>query len=408
MTFPDTATTRFTQYALGFTCLLILCALIPRIYSFLPALLGVTGSAWLYMQYRIRPYFDKQALITIITLVVMAGLSIIWSIEPAKATKVTLKIAAICLPAILCASVLRYAMPSRGTIALAVSFCIAATFCSTELAFDFPLYRIINDLPSEGGVYGPQMNRPMVILTFLLPLVAYAAYKKHKNFLIPLLCLICFAPALYLTDSQSAIIGLPIIAITACLPLRFKATWILLATTLTIAIFAAPFVIPPVFDNAHEHFAANPFLGNGGAWAGHRLEIWDAIATMIHEKPFLGYGVEAIRYTTNLPLDNLYHEGKTTLHPHNFTLQFWVEYGVVGAVMCAVLLNAIFYRLYTYRHLPATRWVLASFHIVIVLSAVGWGIWQSWWMGLLGFTYALGAALIYSEKENTKSISANA
>ena len=81
----------------------------------------------------------------------------------------------------------------------------------------------------------------------------------------------------------------------------------------------------------------------------HRLLIWQFVTQRIFEKPFLGWGVNTARqipgggekYTLKVDTPNnkkivLFRESFLPLHPHNASLQIWLELGAVGAIIIAV------------------------------------------------------------------------
>ena len=82
-------------------------------------------------------------------------------------------------------------------------------------------------------------------------------------------------------------------------------------------------------------FAGAPFFAellNASGWQNaawlpessrHRVEIWNAVADLIVQKPLLGWGFDASRAIgVGVPL-----------HPHNASLQVLLELGAVGGVI---------------------------------------------------------------------------
>jgi O-antigen ligase len=74
------------------------------------------------------------------------------------------------------------------------------------------------------------------------------------------------------------------------------------------------------------------------------------------------------------------------LHPHNAPLQVWLELGVPGAVLFALLVALLWYAL------ASATWPLlfsSAAGVSLTTAFVGcfatYGIWQEWWLGALWF-----------------------
>ena len=79
--------------------------------------------------------------------------------------------------------------------------------------------------------------------------------------------------------------------------------------------------------------------------AGHRLLIWSFAGDRIAERPLAGWGLDSSR-TIPGGRDPI-RPGETwmPLHPHNAPLQLWLELGVPGAVLFALLVALAWYAL---------------------------------------------------------------
>lgn len=121
--------------------------------------------------------------------------------------------------------------------------------------------------------------------------------------------------------------------------------------------------------------------------AGHRLLIWSFAGDRIAERPLAGWGLDASR---SIPggKDSV-RPGETwlPLHPHNMPLQLWLELGVPGAVLFALLVALAWHAL------AAAAWPRlfgttagASLAIALIACFTTYGIWQEWWLGTLWFS----------------------
>lgn len=116
------------------------------------------------------------------------------------------------------------------------------------------------------------------------------------------------------------------------------------------------------------------------SWA-QRMGYWTFAVERISERPWTGWGVDASR--TFSP--------HIQLHPHNGPLQLWLELGVVGAALAALILALIFRRTS-----PGTRSLLAcgcaaSAAVYVLFGSVSFGVWQEWWLALGALTASFAA-----------------
>ena len=121
--------------------------------------------------------------------------------------------------------------------------------------------------------------------------------------------------------------------------------------------------------------------------AGHRLLIWSFAGDRIAEHPLVGWGLDSSR-TIPGGRDPI-RPGETwlPLHPHNAPLQLWLELGVPGAVLFALLVA------HAWLALGDARWprlfVAAaggSLAIALIACVAAYGIWEEWWLGTLWFS----------------------
>jgi O-antigen ligase len=118
--------------------------------------------------------------------------------------------------------------------------------------------------------------------------------------------------------------------------------------------------------------------------AEHRLLIWSFVGDRIAERPLEGWGLDAARAIPGggEPI----RQGQTwlPLHPHNAPLQLWLELGVPGAVLGALVVAQLWLAL------AAACWprpfaaaAAGSLAAALVASLGTYGIWQEWWLGTL-------------------------
>ena len=116
------------------------------------------------------------------------------------------------------------------------------------------------------------------------------------------------------------------------------------------------------------------------SWA-ERLRIWSFVAERFAEHPWRGAGLDASR---TFP-------GIVPLHPHNAPLQLWFELGVPGALLGVTAWIWIWRRIETLADRDRLFAAVASATatVYILISAVGFGLWQEWWLCVGAFAMLL-------------------
>jgi len=121
--------------------------------------------------------------------------------------------------------------------------------------------------------------------------------------------------------------------------------------------------------------------------AGHRLWIWSFVGNRIAERPLAGWGLDASRSIPGGKDPIRPGETWLPLHPHNAPLQLWLELGVPGAAVFALIVG------YLWHALAVAPWSQmfaaaagASLATALIACGAAYGIWQEWWLGVLWFS----------------------
>lgn len=133
---------------------------------------------------------------------------------------------------------------------------------------------------------------------------------------------------------------------------------------LAIVILLSPWVVLALggaLEWAGDHM--------GASWAA-RLDIWSFTAEQTLRHPIFGWGLDASRAFQPF-----------MLHPHSAPMQIWLELGLVGAVLFAVVWFLIFRRA-----AAIGPQGLAAAVAYFVIGALSFGVWQEWWLGLAAMT----------------------
>jgi O-antigen ligase len=222
-----------------------------------------------------------------------------------------------------------------------------------------------------------RVSYPLAVWAAPLTLAMTRSRWPH---LAPVLAATIFLACLAL--GKDATVAALIIALGAYLAVRYggqKAIWACMcACALYFAL--APLVVALVLD--HLHLAANgaPQVGKM-SWAA-RLDIWRLAERLIEQKPFTGWGLDASRTIAGIPL-----------HPHNAALQIWLELGLPGAAIAAVVFSWMFYGIGELQaEDPAMAGAAAgAVAAYLVIGALSFGVWQEWWLALGALTAGMVA-----------------
>jgi len=118
----------------------------------------------------------------------------------------------------------------------------------------------------------------------------------------------------------------------------------------------------------------------------HRLYIWQFSMGKIMEHPLLGWGFDASPF---IPGGHDLIAGRSQdywrylpLHTHNSIIQLWLELGILGPILLAVIFaGAVF----AVRKSSLPVGAKASLTAIIIgyftIGLTGFGIWQFWWIG---------------------------
>lgn len=394
-------------------CLVTLIASIaPRALSFAPALIGFLG---LIAYKPIRgtwPRLTKRAFVWSIAICSLACISSLWAIDPDLVLQRSTKMALILIPGAALFTLIR-ALPTIDTQHLSLIFTITTLtlglIISTDLYMDGTLHKYLHNVAQDTEFNFSNLNRSVVVYTTFLfitvPTIIFAQHSRYRKglwlSLVAIVSVLIFAK----TESQSSQLALLIGGILfIAFPYKRKTAWYVLALTLFTTIVMAPFAAQFLFQNATTYLMEHNWFQNG--FAGNRLEIWDFISRYALQNPIYGFGIEATRAVEAFDTQMLYHPTQTILHPHNFALQLWIEFGIVGVIFSILffgyLLAQIQKTIGPKHYTVSAKLAIPLLFAVIAVSSTGYGLWQSWWLGYFTLLIALStfsARCLYSDTQ---------
>ena len=135
------------------------------------------------------------------------------------------------------------------------------------------------------------------------------------------------------------------------------------------------------------------------ASAVHRLVIWRFVGDRIAERPLLGWGMDASRaipggeaQASGVMPDVRLPAGATMLplHPHDAALQWRLELGLPGALLCLVVLGQALWRIAGSPRMPPKQRALALGYAaaLLTIAMLSFGAWQAWWLSAIWLSAA--------------------
>jgi O-antigen ligase len=178
----------------------------------------------------------------------------------------------------------------------------------------------------------------------------------------------------------------PIVALAASALAGFAVwTWPRWAPRVLAAVAAAFFLGAPALVWAVRQLGLyDPLQARVSLSWSQRLGYWRHAQDWITDHPLRGWGLDASR---------MFSPG-IHLHPHDAALQIWLELGLIGAVAAAVLWASVLAGLSRDRRDPAVAASVATAFASLTFDAFSFGVWQEWWLGLGALACAACAALM--------------
>lgn len=364
----------------------------PLVFSLFPALFGLISAGLLYFTGKHRIKIDKTLFLWVIALSILCITSVLWAYNPDGTLKRAVKVSALLLLSLPFLFVLKDMPYSARQVFIRwmpIALIFQTVIVIIELYYNFPLYRYVFDY-SEKIIPSHILNKHAGTLVMLFPFGLYFALLGKRYIVAALLTLVSLV-LLYRTDSQAAQLAflIGVLAYPACrmVPRLFTAS----VFAFTVFLLAAmPFLSPLAFDRFAED-AHNKSEIMRQASTEMRLENYDFISRKIMERPLTGFGMDSTRYIT-FDTEKKFYPFDVIMHPHNISLQLWIEFGVFGVALF-IIFAAFLYRAMRHNNLRDQALLMTVYCIAVVFLMVSWSIWASWLVGLM---VALGGLCLLS------------
>jgi O-antigen ligase len=373
---------------------------IPRMMAYLPGIIGLSFSIIIFIKQKIRLNLNKTEVILFSSLLILAGLSTLWSPNQEFSFERTLKLASIIIPALLLLKVPQFIKPfpqiTLTKIIIGIHI-IAAIF----LIFEQTNGRIISGVIIDYELKAFHLNRSYVVFAFLSLFTLYMTLqipleKKKKIGLFTALLILSIG-ALLLSGSQtSQLTFLCGLFFLIAFPIRIKKAGKALLISILVLSFALPFILKPIQNTISEEVITQGILGEASII--YRFDVWDFTITEIEKNPLYGHGIEAQRFMKSDKWMK-HQKSNTILHAHNAILQIWIEFGVIGILLGCAFLIYFFKLIYKSDNLEDQRLYMIFFTASFCCAMTGYGIWQSWQIGTFLMFAAVATAITNNQRQ---------
>lgn len=313
-------------------------------------------------------------------LLIWGMISSVWSLNPLRSLEQAARLAGLFAAALVMAAAGEFlSAPRRLVSFLVAGFIIALVMAAVDLATHGALSK-----PFSDRVYQPAwLNQASVAFAILLlPTGAalIAARRKPVGVLLGIVGAITVFILAGTAAKTALAIGIPF-ALLCYLRRAFVARFTAVLSVLVIV--TAPLTFSRLDRMSDLMTTANSIKLS----AGHRLLIWSFVGDRIAEHALHGWGLDLSRFIPGGGDPIRPDETWLPLHPHNAPLQVWLELGVPGAVLLALLAAWFWFALgeveWPRPYAAAAGGGLAT---AFVASGATYGIWQEWWLGTLSFS----------------------
>ncbi|MEH6630839.1 MAG: O-antigen ligase family protein [Halopseudomonas aestusnigri] len=373
-------------------------ALVPVV-----AFVGLLSAVINYYESRQLPKFSKLQLGLLVAFFGWITISTFWTISPLNALKLDFRLFALTLCGLLLiSSVETQSEHTHRTLAkaLLIGSALAVIFLLVESTLDAPITKMVKGKPLDAAMNLSRFNRGATFLG-ITAWALFAIYGMRLSLFLRLLLPVVSLAILYFAPSESTLFAVLLGSIWYLFFFALPRFGFKLLPVLLIASILVMPLVTRVTALLHgpESSQSIPFS------AKHRFFIWKFVGDQIVENPILGWGFDAARDYPNKGVENYIHvdgngneraiDGRIiSLHPHNFSLQVWLELGAIGAVLVSLIIWTLFG--YLKRNNLAEDVAMQAMAVsTFVIALLGYGIWQNRWY-VMFFIFASMIPLVRS------------
>lgn len=371
--------------------------LAPKQLATLVALAAAFCAVFGWQVLRKASHGPRGLLFPLVLLMVWMATTVLWTIDVGFTLIETARFALMALGGLILIASAR-ALDERGRLAVGnwfmAGYVVGLAILGFEIATEGMLLRSIWWMIGldKRFIFSVTYNRATSVIGVLAwPVALFFLQRKA-----PLVAAITLAAGAFMIHdlqkwaSLIALVSSAVVFGAGLLSARVTAR--VLAVAVALLLFAAP-ILPRTVLAPDAVVRADPEIGFSEY---HRILIWDFAVKRIAERPLFGWGMNSARVMpggkdtapTDIP-GRTFGRGDAPvelmpLHPHNTPLQLWLELGLPGVLLAAILISGLFLLAARHPAGPMARAAsLAMVTSVIAIAAMSFSMWQSWWLAVV-------------------------
>ncbi len=330
------------------------------------------------------PPHISSPIVFLFLLLSLAGMSVLWAENPKAAVKTFFSLSVTFSFAYLFISCLIRATPeliSKAYTILKISGYVLMVLIVLQAFIDTFMVKKV-----------PYMMKPSGSILGLMAFVWCAFLWINKNKLISIFTFLFIFPLIYLTLCKTALYGFLFSSVVFILSYAMpfwltRISMVVSYTSLILSPLVYTYLLPPSFIFESPCFSW--FLNRA---LFHRVLAWNFYSEKFFEKPFWGWGAESSRYLPTEP--SLAAGYENTYHPHNNSIQAYVELGIPGGVLYALFFASLFWLVE--KHVKDRLSVAvcnATIAFGFIEAEITHNVWRNYWLSLV--TLMVGLIILF-------------
>jgi O-antigen ligase len=330
-------------------------------------------------------------------LLLWAGISTFWAYQPKEALKGIIALNFTFIFSVCFISALTKATPD---LISKVSTLLKWTGGFLILLVAYQVFVNISHIGIFTKYKGAYQMKPTGSILALTSFVGCGFLWVNNNKFISVLTFFLLAILIYFTRCSTAFYGI-ILATFVFILSYMMPFWVTRITAVSSYIFLVlsplffVYVVSPSVVAQWPYFAK---VLNKSLF--HRFIAWELFSLKFFEHPFLGWGVTSARYIPMETLGNksyLYGKKSTSyfqlgevIHPHNNSIQVFVELGILGGLLYAFFFASLFW--VVAKHVKDRLSVAvcnATLIFGFIAGEVTHNVWRNYWLALVTLTAGL-------------------
>lgn len=347
--------------------------------------------------------FSLKALWPLGALHLWGGLSLLWTVDPERASITWISLALLSLSGIVLSKTCASFSDSEKvfiTKSMVVGALLGALMLLFETVYQGCLLKFLTSDPQISMVKYNKATSIYTIFAWIFMGICFVKIPYRVFFFIVL------GGVVFLLNSDTSKMALLLGGMVFCI----TALWPRVVSWAVGGLFAFLLLMPLCAQTLFNPETITAVWPNLKGSFVHRLHIWNYVGGHIREKPFQGWGLDSScssafskdRITFKTIINNAHGDPEIitstelalSLHPHNGALQWWLELGGVGALLASFLFCSIAWSLRTWKIGKRKAWAFGAFTCAMAIFLDSYGAWQSWWISTLWLALIYGKMIL--------------